>query len=104
MRRLRWVLFGIVLACGGCFNGLLIKPVQTDEPMREEVVRGVKHGWTADKIAIVDVDGLIVNMDTSTLLTAGENPVAGFRERLEKAAEDPKVRAVVGQLEVVAGE
>jgi protease-4 len=47
------------------------------------------------KIAVIDVDGLLVNADMTGLGSAGENPVALFRERLDSVACDPCVRAVV---------
>ena len=49
----------------------------------------------AGRIAIVDIDGLIVNQNLTGLNSAGENPVAAFREKLALAAYDPAVRAAV---------
>lgn len=46
-------------------------------------------------IAIVDVDGLILNTPFVGPLSVGENPVALFREKLEAAAADPCVKAIV---------
>jgi protease-4 len=47
------------------------------------------------RIAIVDVDGLILNSPFVGPLSVGENPVALFREKLEAIAADPCVKAVV---------
>jgi protease-4 len=47
------------------------------------------------RIAIIDVDGLILNTPFVGPLSCGENPVALFREKLEAIACDPCVRAVV---------
>lgn len=47
------------------------------------------------RIALIDVDGLLLNMDMTGFYSAGENPVSLFRERLDAAAADPCVRAVV---------
>jgi len=47
------------------------------------------------RIAIVDVDGLILNTPFVGPLSCGENPVATFREKLEAVACDPCVKAVV---------
>src|SRR5215207_10656217 len=49
----------------------------------------------AAKIAIVDVDGLLLNNDATGLGSWGENPVSSFRERLDAIECDPCVRAVV---------
>lgn len=47
------------------------------------------------RVAIVDVDGLILNTPFVGPLSVGENPVAVFREKLEAIACDPCVKAVV---------
>jgi protease-4 len=47
------------------------------------------------RIAILDVDGLILNTPFVGPLSCGENPVATFREKLEAIACDPCVKAVV---------
>ena len=46
-------------------------------------------------VAILDVDGLILNTPFVGPLSVGENPVALFREKLEAIACDPCVKAVV---------
>ena len=47
------------------------------------------------RIAILDVDGLILNTPFVGPLSVGENPVGFFREKLEAIACDPCVKAVV---------
>ena len=47
------------------------------------------------KVAVVDVDGLLLNMDMTGLYSLGENPVSVFREKLDAIAADPCVCAVV---------
>jgi protease-4 len=47
------------------------------------------------RIAILDVDGLILNTPFVGPLSVGENPVALFREKLEAIAQDPCIKAVV---------
>lgn len=47
------------------------------------------------RIALVDVDGLILNQEMTGLYSDGENPVAVFREKLETIARDPCYAAVV---------
>ncbi len=49
----------------------------------------------APTIAIIDVDGLILNTPFVGPLSVGENPVALFREKLEAAATNPCIKAVV---------
>lgn len=46
-------------------------------------------------VAVIDVDGLLLNDNMTGLLSAGENPVATFREKLQHVAANPRYRAVV---------
>jgi protease-4 len=52
-------------------------------------------GCRRDKIALVDVDGLLVNNSLAGLGSVGENPVSLFREKLDAVAADPGYCAVV---------
>jgi protease-4 len=47
------------------------------------------------KIALIDVDGLLVNFNSVGAYSLGENPVASFQEKLTAAASNPEVKAVV---------
>jgi protease IV len=64
-------------------------------PMVAQVVRCSASRQPDGRIAIVDLDGLIVNQNLTGLNSAGENPVAAFREKLALAAADPGIRAIV---------
>ena len=55
----------------------------------------VEAGGANVRIAVVDVDGLILNTPFVGPLSVGENPVALFREKLEAIQRDPCVKAVV---------
>lgn len=87
--------FCLLASMAGCFNGLLIRPVRSDAPVKETVVEPAKHWISLQKIAVIDVGGLLVNMKTGSLLGSGENPVSAFREKLDRAAKDDSVKAVV---------
>ncbi len=47
------------------------------------------------RIALIDVDGVLLNRNVQVLGANGENPVSIFREKLDAAAADPKVRGLV---------
>ncbi len=55
----------------------------------------VRTGTLAARVAVVDVDGLILNTPFAGLLSVGENPVAVFREKLDAIEADGDVVAVV---------
>lgn len=69
-----------------------VPSVSDPGPMRVVPVRGGSGG---PRVAIVDVDGLLLNRSPSGPYSAGENPVAAFRERLDAVAADPTIAAVV---------
>jgi protease IV len=56
---------------------------------------GPKSNSCQRRIAIVEVDGLIVNKFVGGLGAMGENPVALFREKLDHLKSDPSICAVV---------
>jgi protease-4 len=94
----RWLLIPIVLALPGCFNGFLVRPVQCDGPLDENVIYCAKHRLCKDKIAVIDIDGVLMNSRATSsglLGGSGENPVSVFREKLDMAATDRHVKAVV---------
>ncbi|KKL27577.1 hypothetical protein LCGC14_2383750, partial [marine sediment metagenome] len=84
---------GLLAGCGNGM-GLLIKPVPLDQRLKETVVRTDK-GWVTAKIALIDVDGLIINRRMGGLFGSGENPVSLLAEKLDKARGDDAVKAVV---------
>ncbi len=61
-------------------------------PVRPVVVVA---GASNARVAVVDVDGLLLNTPFAGFSSLGENPVALFRERLDAAEADPCVKAVV---------
>jgi protease-4 len=92
----RWLIGLSVLSLGGCFNGLMLTPVNTCSPVEETVVCEAKKALICyNKIAIIDVEGLILNAKVGGLLSDGDNMMSTFRERLDAAADDPNVKAVV---------
>jgi protease-4 len=91
----RWLALLSTLPMTGCFNGILLTPTHVSCPVEATTVTCAKRWLCKDKIAIINVDGMILNMRSSGLLGSGENPVSLFRERLDAAAKDPHVKAVV---------
>ena len=71
-------------------------------PMAAVVVRAAHHPSSA-RIGLVDVDGLLFNQNLTGLYSVGENPVAAFREKLEAAASDPRVKSIVVRINSPGG-
>jgi len=59
------------------------------------VVRPGKSPAPRVRIALIDLDGLLVNHNFGSMAPVGDNPLASFREKLEAAARDPQSVAVL---------
>jgi protease IV len=59
------------------------------------VVRPGKSPAPCARIALVDVDGLLLNHNYGNLTPVGDNPLASFREKLEAVARDPQAVVVL---------
>jgi protease IV len=77
-------------------------PVSDSGPVVEMPLAGPCTG-KEPKVAIVDVDGLLLNMDMTGMYSVGENPVSVFREKLDAIAADPCVCAVVVRINSPGG-
>jgi len=80
----------------GCMpsGGFLIRPVSANRDL-DETVLSADSRWASAKIALIDVDGILMNMNKPGLLGDGEHPVSLLLEQLDKARRDPKVKAVL---------
>ena len=55
------------------------------------------------RVAVLDLDGPLVNQNLVGLYSVGENPLAAFREKLLAAAGDPSIAAVVLRIDSPGG-
>ncbi len=86
-------------------GGIEVKVPLTPDPgpMVATVVRPAPAGSSGGRIGLIDVDGLLLNQNLTGLYSAGENPVAAFREKLEAAGHDPSIRAIVVRINSPGG-
>ena len=80
-----------------------IPPVADQSPITPTLLRADPAGQCLPRVAILDVDGVLLNNDATGLGSLGENPVSLFRERLDAIATDPKVVAVVVRINSPGG-
>lgn len=79
-----------------CAAGTIKTVIATDNNARPLRARTLpREPGCAPKIALIDVDGVLLNRNLIGSGSLGENPVALFREKLEAAAGDPGVCAVL---------
>ena len=99
--------FGSVLLLvflSGCGSmSFLITPVPVSRALDEWVISR-ESVWATKKIVLIDVDGVLKNGRSRSLTgVMGENPVALFKEKLDRAAGDKRVRAVVVRINSPGG-
>jgi protease IV len=63
--------------------------------MMATVVRPGRSAGSCARVALIDLDGLLVNQNFGSLYSVGDNPLAALRDKLDAAARDPQVAAVV---------
>lgn len=86
-------------------SGKMVTVTRSDNtatPIQSVVVDG-RAGDSGGRIAIVDVDGLILNQNFSGLNSMGENPVALFREKMRRIECDASISAVVLRINTPGG-
>jgi len=64
-------------------------------PMVASVIWPARGSDLAPRLAVIDVDGVLLNQNREGIYDSGENPVAAFREKLEAATGDSRVAAIV---------
>ena len=68
----RWMIFALAFPLTGCFNGLLLTPTHVGGPLSETVMADSESCLCRNKVAVIDVEGVIMNARTSGLLGDGD--------------------------------
>ncbi len=90
------VLVTASLFLSGCGTGAFqIQMIPKDQSLKETQIDQDKGWFVSDKIVVIDVDGILLNKQQSGWMRRGDNPVSTFLEKLDKAAGDDTVKAVV---------
>ena len=82
---------GVLTGCGS--PSFLVTPVTNTNTLDEHEVQ--PGGWGGGKIAIIEVEGMLMNARAGGFLAPTENPVSKFTQQLEVAERDSSVKAVV---------
>lgn len=72
----------------------LVTPVENPSALNQVQVRP-GQGLFAPKIAIVEVEGTLINERSVGMFSSSDNPLSLFTQELDAAAADPSVKAVV---------
>src|SRR5688572_33353171 len=91
--RLLLLVTPLLLTAPGCgMPSFLVTPVSSSTKLMEE---DVQPGKGKGKIAIIPVEGMLMNVRTGGFMQAQENTVSLFAQQMDKAARDKDVKAVV---------
>ncbi|MBN2563544.1 MAG: signal peptide peptidase SppA [Phycisphaerae bacterium] len=71
-----------------------VTAVPSDQSLEERIVWR-DPGWVSDRIAIIDISGILMNAYESGLLSEGEHAVSLTVEKLNAAAKDKRVKGIV---------
>jgi protease IV len=72
-------------------------------PIVATPIDGAMPGKAEPKVALIDVDGLLVNQNLNGPIFVGDNPVAAFQEKLDATRADASVCAVVVRINSPGG-
>lgn len=96
MSRYAMLLALLIAATSACSpgGGYKVTPIPADHSLQERVT--YRHpGWVRDRIAVIDVSGVLMNAREFGFLSEGEHIVSQIVEQLEKAASDERVKGIV---------
>ncbi len=92
-----WLIIATALVfVGGCGTGAFqIQMIPRNQKLVETQIDKDKGLFVKDKIVVIDVDGVLMNRPKNGWMRQGDNPVSTFLEKLDRAAADNAVKAVV---------
>lgn len=98
-----WLLMAPALWLGGCGPVHFAVGVSPGDQRLTPTVVEPDGYWFSDRVAVIDVTGLIINAPKPGLIQRGENPVSELHEKLREAADDRRVKAVVLRMNTPGG-
>lgn len=87
-------LCSIVSASCSPSGSFKISAIPEDQTLKERIVCR-DSGWVSDRVAIIDINGVIMNATESKFMSDGEHFVSLIVEKMNAAAQDDRVKAVI---------
>ncbi len=97
------VVLASLIAPAGCGPMTFVVGMAPGDQQLQTTVVESQGDFGGNRVAIVDVTGLIINANKPGLLQQGENPVSLLHEKLELARTDDRVKAVILRLNTPGG-
>ncbi len=92
------------LSMAGCGDrALQISLVPVNPRVKPHVVHKSRQWFNCNRVAIVDVSGMLLDGSTASWLGSSHNPVSDFAQTLHSIAKDPRVKAVVLRMNTPGG-
>jgi protease IV len=89
------LLLSICLLASGCGPATIVVGITPGDQQVVPTVVQSEGYWVSDRVAIIDVSGLIHNGRSPGLISEGDNPVSMLTECLTAADQDDRVKAVI---------
>lgn len=100
---LKLAVCGSLAGVVGCGPVTLVIGGSADDKALTATVVTSDDGWRSDRVALIDVSGMLHNTPKRRLLAIGENPASLLDEKLKKAARDTRVKAILLRLNTPGG-
>ena len=96
------VLVIALLWVGGCAPMTITLNTDGPQGLKSKIVEHDETS-TSNRIAIIDISGMLINAHRSQLLGSGVHPVSRLHEKLEEARKDKYVKAIILRLNTPGG-
>ncbi len=100
MKRFPVPIFLIIMALAGCSPNIHLDFLGEEKLAEVTLIQSP----ATDKVLMIDVEGVISSIVNTSLFSREKNAVSRVYERLELAAQDPQVKAVILRLDTPGGE
>ncbi len=88
----------------GCANRTVqINLVPTHAAVGPHMVKKSRHWFVSNRIALVNISGMIMDGRGVSLLASGHNPVSDLQQTLDAISRDPRVKAVILRMNTPGG-
>jgi protease-4 len=98
------LLMGTLLVLSGCSDRTVqISLVPTHGGIHPRMVHKSAHWFVSNRIAIVNISGMLMDGTAGGLFGGGHNPVSDLKQTLDGIAHDRRVKAVILRMDTPGG-